>query len=83
MPPEGTPRPGTIAHPYVTQPNGEREGVKRRTVFADHVPRPKPGAVVFVTTRTVQEPSSNLGGILATAAQLIGALVTIIVVARR
>ncbi|MEP7177167.1 MAG: SLBB domain-containing protein [Gemmatimonadales bacterium] len=74
---------GDNRHPYVTQPNGEREGVKRKAVFADKVPKPKPGAVVFVATRTAQEASSNLGGILSTAAQLLGALVTIIVVARR
>jgi protein involved in polysaccharide export with SLBB domain len=73
---------GDTRHPYVTQPNGERQGVKRRAVFADRVPEPKPGAVVYVGTRTVQEPSSNLPTILSTAAQLLGALVTIIVVAR-
>jgi protein involved in polysaccharide export with SLBB domain len=74
---------GDTRHPYVTQPNGDREGVKRKAVFADDVPKPRPGAVVFVATRTAQEPSSNITGILATAAQMIGALVTIIVVARR
>ncbi len=73
---------GDNRHPYVTQPNGERQGVKRRAVFADRVPEPRPGAVVFVATRTAQEPASNLTGILATAAQLLGALVTIIVVAK-
>jgi hypothetical protein len=57
--------------------------VKRRAVFADAVPKPRPGAVVYVSTRTVQEPPSNLTSILGTAAQLLGALVTIIVVARR
>lgn len=74
---------GDNRHPYVTQPNGEREGVKRKAVFADRVPSPRPGAVVFVPTRTAQEPSSNITAILSTAAQLLGALVTIIVVARR
>jgi polysaccharide biosynthesis/export protein len=74
---------GDERHPYVTQPNGQREGVKRRTLFADRVPAPKPGAVVFVPTRTAQEPASNLTGILGTAAQVLGALVTIIVVAKR
>ncbi len=74
---------GDKAHPYVTQPDGQREGVKRRAIFADQVPRPRPGAVVFVSTRTVQEQGSNVGAILGTAAQLLGALVTIIVVARR
>ena len=70
-------------HPYVTQPNGRREGVKRRAIFADRVPAPKPGAVIFVPTRTAQEPASNLTAILGTAAQVLGALVTIIVVAKR
>ena len=70
-------------HPYVTQPDGVREGVKRKALFADKVPAPRPGAVVFVPNRTAQEPASNLTGILGTAAQVLGALVTIIVVARR
>jgi len=68
---------------YVTQPNGEREGVRRKTVLADKVPRPAPGAVVFVPPKTAQEPGSNVVGIIGTAAQLLGALVTLIVVARR
>jgi polysaccharide biosynthesis/export protein len=68
---------------YVTQPNGDREGVRRKAVFADKVPRPAPGAVVFVPTKTAQEPGSNLVGIIGTAAQLLGALVTLIVVARQ
>jgi protein involved in polysaccharide export with SLBB domain len=74
---------GDDDHSYVTQPNGAREGVKRRTLLADRVPRPRPGAVVFVPTRTTQAPSGNLAALLGTAAQLLGALVTIIVVARR
>jgi protein involved in polysaccharide export with SLBB domain len=74
---------GDNQHPYVTQPDGQREGVKRRSLFADHVPVPRPGALVFVSTRTAQPPSSNLTAILGTAAQVLGALVTIIVVAKR
>jgi polysaccharide export outer membrane protein len=74
---------GDKDHPYVTQPDGQREGVKRRTIFADAVPKPKPGALVYVSTRTVQAQPSNLSAILGTAAQVLGALVTIIVVAKR
>ncbi|HEU5041052.1 MAG TPA: SLBB domain-containing protein [Gemmatimonadales bacterium] len=70
-------------HAYVVQPNGQREGVKRRAVFADAVPRPRPGARVTVPARIVQEQPSNLPGILATAAQVLGVLVTILVVSRR
>ena len=67
---------------YTTQPNGKREGVKRRVVLADKVPKPRPGAFVFVPTRLVQDQPSNAGAVLATAAQVLGALVTIVVVAR-
>jgi polysaccharide biosynthesis/export protein len=67
---------------YVTQPNGEREGVKRRAILADRVPKPKPGATIYVPTKVVQEQPSNLPGILSVTAQVLSALVTIIVVAR-
>ncbi len=73
---------GDKGHPYVTQPNGKREGVKRRVIFADVVPKPKSGALVYVPTKVIQEQGSNAGAILGTTAQLIGALVTLIVVAR-
>jgi hypothetical protein len=39
--------------------------------------------VVYVPTRTAQEPGSNVVGLLSTAAQLLGTLITIIVVSRR
>jgi protein involved in polysaccharide export with SLBB domain len=67
---------------YVTQPDGKREAVKRRVVFADAVPKPKSGAVVFVPSRRIQEQPSNLPGILSVAAQVLSAVVTIIVVTR-
>jgi protein involved in polysaccharide export with SLBB domain len=73
---------GDSKHAYVTQPNGKREGVKRRVVLADDVPKPKSGAVVFVPAKVVQEQPSNVAGVIGTIAQLVGALVTIIVVAR-
>jgi polysaccharide export outer membrane protein len=69
---------------YVTQPDGRRESVKRRVVWADYVPAPRPGAVVVVPVRVAQESGGgvNVAGILSTAAQLLGALVTIIVVSK-
>ena len=68
---------------YVTQPNGKKEGVKRRAVLADDVPKPKPGAVVFVPQKVTQEQPGNLAGVVSTVAQLLAALVTVIVVARQ
>jgi protein involved in polysaccharide export with SLBB domain len=70
-------------HSYVVQPNGKREGVKRRIVLADDVPRPQPGAVVFIPTRVAQESPSNLTGVIATVAQVLTALVTVILVAKK
>jgi polysaccharide export outer membrane protein len=73
---------GDSKHAYVTQPNGKREGVKRRVVFADEVPKPKSGALVFVPTKLVQEQPSNVAGVISTVAQVLTALATIIVVTR-
>jgi polysaccharide export outer membrane protein len=74
---------GDNRHTYVTQPNGKRQGVKRRVLLADDVPKPNSGAVVFVPTRVVQEQPPNVAGVIGTVAQVLTALVTIIVVARR
>jgi len=68
---------------YVTQPNGKRQTVKRRVVLADNVPHPKSGAVVFVPAKRVQDQPSNITGVISTVAQVIAALVTVIVVARQ
>jgi polysaccharide biosynthesis/export protein len=74
---------GDDDHPYVTQPDGQREGVKRRTIFADHVPKPRAGAVVYVSTRTVQPQPSAVLSALATGAQVLGTLITLILVAKK
>ena len=68
---------------YVTQPDGKREAVKRRAVLADDVPKPRSGATVFVPSRKIQEQPSNLAGVLSVAAQVLSALVTIVVVTRK
>lgn len=74
---------GDQRHPYVTQPDGQREGVKRRSFFADRQPKPRPGAVVFVPTRIAQEPGgTNVTAVISTVAALLGSLATIILVAR-
>jgi polysaccharide biosynthesis/export protein len=74
---------GDQGHAYVTQPNGEREGVKRKPILSDRVPRPEPGAVVYVPAKIVQDSPSTLPSVLATFAQVLGVLTTIVVVATR
>jgi protein involved in polysaccharide export with SLBB domain len=68
-------------HAYVTQPNGKRQGVKRRAVFSDDVPRPQPGAMVFVPAKRVQEQPSNTLGVVSTVAQVLTGVITLIIVA--
>jgi protein involved in polysaccharide export with SLBB domain len=68
---------------YVTQPNGKREAVKRRVVFADGVPKPSPGAVVYVPTKRIQDQSSNVLATVGTLVQVLATLVTTVIVARR
>jgi polysaccharide biosynthesis/export protein len=70
-------------HAYVTQPNGKREAVKRRIILADGVPKPRSGAVVFVPAKVVQEQPANVAGVISTVAQVLTALVTVILVARQ
>jgi polysaccharide biosynthesis/export protein len=74
---------GDNDRPYVTQPNGEREGVKRRTILADRVPHPKPGSVVYVPAKVIREDRGTANAVLGTVAQVLGLLTTIIVVATR
>lgn len=74
---------GDQGRAYVTQANGEREGVKRKPILSDKVPRPEPGALVYVPAKVVQEGPSTLPGVLATVAQVLGVLTTIVVVATR
>ena len=56
--------------------------MKRRTVLADNVPKPKPGAVVYVPTKLIQEQAGNALAAVWTIATLLGSLATIILVAR-
>ena len=74
---------GDQNHAYVTQPNGEREGVKRKPILADRVPSPRPGSAVFVPVKIIQDSPSTLPSVLGTLAQVLGVLTTIVVVATR
>jgi polysaccharide biosynthesis/export protein len=67
---------------FVTQPDGKRKAVKRRFFFADDVPMPGPGAVVFVPQKGPQAPST-LPATLGVLASVLAALTTVIVVLQR
>jgi polysaccharide biosynthesis/export protein len=68
-------------HSYVTQPNGEREGVKRKVILRDRVPDPRPGAMIYVPTEIENESPSNVAGVLATAASILVSVATVVVLA--
>jgi polysaccharide export outer membrane protein len=70
-------------HVYVTQPNGKRETVNRRVVLPDQVPKAKPGAVIYVPLKRIQEQPTNTIGYITAFASVLTALVTVIVVARQ
>jgi protein involved in polysaccharide export with SLBB domain len=67
--------------PYVTQPDGRKEGVTRRFFLADDQPRPRPGAQIFVPARVAQEQPSNAPAILGVLASVVASLTTIVIVA--
>jgi len=68
---------------YVAQPDGKKAAVKRRFFFSDDVPKPGPGAVVFVPERKAGEGTSNLPAVLGVLASALASLTTVIVVLRR
>jgi polysaccharide export outer membrane protein len=81
----GLSRLGDRNRPYVVQPDGKVEPVRRRFLLADRNPKPRPGARVFVPARdsTVQQQPSNVPQILGTLASVVASLVTIVVVSKR
>ncbi|MDB4888436.1 MAG: polysaccharide export protein [Gemmatimonadetes bacterium] len=67
---------------YVTQADGSVESIVVRLLLPDVIPVPKPGSVVVVTEKDATDHTDNLQR-LAVLAQVIGALATLVVVARR
>ncbi len=77
--------PSKLADPdraYVTQADGSVESIVEKRFRPDVIPVPTPGSVVFVTERDTTDRGDNVQR-LAVFAQVIGALATLVVVARR
>ncbi|HXE58503.1 MAG TPA: SLBB domain-containing protein [Gemmatimonadales bacterium] len=68
---------------YVTQPNGQKESVRRRFLLPDGVPEPRAGGQVFVPERAPTTQPSNTPAVLGAIASILGALTTIAVVVSR
>jgi polysaccharide export outer membrane protein len=76
--------PSKMAEPnraYVTQADGSVESIVTRTMRPDVIPKPTPGSVVVVTEKDVNDHPDTLAR-LGVLAQVIGALVTLVVVSR-
>jgi polysaccharide biosynthesis/export protein len=67
---------------YVTQPDGSVESYVERMLRPDVIPEPKPGSVVVVTEKETNTNSDTVAK-LGVLAQLVGAIVTLVVVAKR
>ena len=67
---------------YVTQPNGKVESIARRLFFFDGMPEPRAGSVVHVPEKDPSERRDYVA-IAAAGAQLLGALVTVILATRK
>jgi protein involved in polysaccharide export with SLBB domain len=64
---------------YVEQPNGQMSSVSRKFLLPDGVPKPEPGAVIYVPERDLTD-KKDWAGIVGAVAAVLGSVVTIIVV---
>lgn len=75
----GTASDGDGKRAFVTQPNGKIEARRDRGILPDLMPEPRPGAVVFVPQRDEATIGSSFASLLSTGAQVIGSIVTVVV----
>ncbi len=78
----GATRAADAKHAYVEQANGKVDTRRRKLLVMSSVPEPGPGSRIVVPAR---DPSSkrDLAQIFGTTAQVLGSLVTVIVVLSR
>ncbi|MDQ6689624.1 MAG: SLBB domain-containing protein, partial [Gemmatimonadota bacterium] len=68
---------------YVTQPNGKVEAREAHFLMPDGLPQPKPGSTVFVPERDPADRPTDAIASLATLAQIMAGLATLIIAVRR
>lgn len=72
-----------LGRAYVTQPSGKVESVKRRRMMPNEVPKPGAGSVVYVPQVDPADKGAGYAAIAGATAQMLGALVAILAIARR
>jgi len=70
-------------HAYVTQPNGKIESRSRGLLNFHGEPRPKPGSEVYVPLKDPTQKPFDITQTVTSLAQVVAALVTVIVALRR
>ena len=79
----GPSRKADVGRAYVTQPNGKVESRVPHFLLPDATPSPQPGSTIFVPERGLGEKPFDLVTALGTIAQVIAALVTLVIAIRR
>ena len=79
----GPSRKADAARAYVTQPNGKVESREAHFLLPDGVPKPDAGSTIFVPERDPLDRGFDLATGLGTITQVIAALATLIIAARR
>ncbi len=79
----GPGRKADVGRAYVTQPNGKVQAINHHFLLPDNVPQPKPGAAVYVPEKEFRANEVQTAQYLLLAAQVVGSLATIIIVARQ
>jgi protein involved in polysaccharide export with SLBB domain len=72
-----------VSRAYVRQPNGKVQSRHRRFLVPDFDPRPEPGSVVVVPSRSPLDKPVDLLQATGLIAQISGALITLIIALRR
>jgi hypothetical protein len=72
-----------LGRSYVTQPSGKVESVQRRRMAPDGVPVPGAGSVVYVPPEDPSDKGPGYASIAGATAQMLGALVAILAIAKR
>jgi hypothetical protein len=75
----GYARLGDSKRSYVEQPNGQMQSVSRKFLLPDGVPKPNPGAVIYVPEKDPSD-KKDWAGIVGAVASVLLSVTTIIVV---
>ena len=77
----GPSRTADPSRSYVTQPDGNVESVRERTLWPDHIPIPRAGGTITVVERDLSDHTDSIAR-LSIMAQVLGGLVALVALVR-